>query len=107
FNLSCDRASTDNYIVKFSQVPLGVKGIEMEKSYISLYPNPASGIFTLNFGRQITNGRIKLINLLGQTVLEQSDVNSISLSLDIADQPKGMYFMEVSDGGNVERMKVV
>lgn len=76
-------------------------------NFLSIYPNPSSSSITVSFGKQITNGRIKLINLLGQTTFEQADVNGGSFSLDITNQLKGMYFIEMSEGGNVQRVKVV
>ncbi len=97
---------TDIYILKIKQVPVDVQEFE-EPTDFSVSPNPSSNSITVNFGKQITNGRIKLINLLGQTAIEESDVNAHSLTLDINQQPKGMYFLEMSEGGNIERVKII
>ena len=105
--LTAPNNTSNAYIVMLSQHPVEVKNEETAISHLSAYPNPASGALSINFGKHITNGRIKLINLFGQTMLEQSNINGTSLTLDIADQPGGMYVIEVNEGGIAQRVKVV
>lgn len=99
--------TSDIFIEKLTQTPLDVKELQEYGSLISVSPVPSNNFVTVVFGKDVTNGRIKLINLLGQTILEQSNINGTSLTLDIAGQPSGMYCIEVSEGGIVERVKVV
>lgn len=96
------------YIQKLTQTPVNPNTTEdLSEQSTSIYPNPASGYVTFDFGRQITNGRIKLMNFLGQTVAEIAEVNGHSLSIDISTQPKGLYYFEVCYAGNSERVRVV
>ena len=97
---------SDLFVMVLRQDPTDVHE-HPDASSLLLYPNPSTTSFTLSFGKQIRNSRIKFINQIGQTVLEQMNVNGTSLTLDIADQPGGMYCIEVNEGGNVERVKVV
>lgn len=99
--------TSDIFIEKLTQTPLDVKEPLEYGSLISLSPVPSSNFVTVSFEKDITNGRIKLINLFGQTMFEQSNVNGTSLTLDIAVQPNGMYFIEVNEGGIVERVKLI
>lgn len=97
---------TDIFIEKLKEMPLALSEPSMPVTF-SLYPNPSTNSLTINFGKQITNGRIKLINLMGQTILEKTDINGTSLSVDISSQPKGMYFVEVCNGTTTERLKLL
>ena len=50
---------------------------------------------------------MKLQNTLGE-ILEQTQINSSSLTLDMSNKPKGIYFVTVSDdAGNKAVRKVV
>ncbi len=106
------RLTTDKapgvFIQKLDQITNSTNSNEFfTRQSTSIYPNPASGFVTFDFGRQISNGRIKLMNFLGQTVAEISEVNGHSFLIDISAQPKGMYYLEVYSAGNSERVKVV
>ncbi len=46
-------------------------------AYLYIYPNPTTGIFTINSKKIITS--IKLINLLGQVVYEGNNLNATEI----------------------------
>lgn len=62
---------------------------------IAVYPNPATTAVTINFGKAALY-TVQLCNTLGE-VLVQTQVNSKTLSLNISNQPKGIYFITVTD----------
>jgi plastocyanin len=72
----------------------------------SVYPNPATSKVTMNF-YHVVRGTLQLINAVGE-VLEQVQINSSGITLDIGDKPKGVYFIIVADveGGKVIRTLV-
>ena len=77
-------------------IPLttSVKSIE-EKQSISVFPNPSSGIFQITLDNiQSENGLVKIYNVLGETIFSVSIVNP-STTIDLCDQPKGIYFIEI------------
>ena len=98
--------TSDIFVEEIREVYVDTKE-PVPASPLSVYPNPTSHSLSVSFGKEILGGRIKLINLYGQTMFEQSNVNGTSLTLDIAGQPSGMYVIEVNEGGNVERVKVL
>lgn len=97
----------DVFIMKLIQTPNIVHETDGNASPLHIYPNPGNGAVTLHFGKQLANGTLKLVNTLGQSVLQQSEINAASLNIDVAGIVKGVYFVEVIDGGNVSRMKFV
>jgi N-acetylneuraminic acid mutarotase len=59
---------------------------------ISVYPNPTTGKFSIESSEKLSS--IAVMNLLGQSV---HSVNSpfAQFSIDLSDQPKGIYFVEM------------
>ncbi len=57
---------------------------------ISIFPNPSSGIFTLNTSTTIKT--VEVFNIMGESVLQQTTGNKINIS----SQPKGIYFAKVN-----------
>ena len=72
-------------------------GIEENQSRmdISVYPNPTTTEVTINFGKAARYA-VQLCNTLGE-VLAQTQINSTTLSLNISNEPKGIYFITVTD----------
>jgi hypothetical protein len=76
---------------------LGISDIPANEK-IKLYPNPVSTILTID-NPFTSNYQLKVINQLGQTVLEQSQ-NTSSISLDVADLSRGLYFLTITSADN-------
>lgn len=74
-----------------------------------LYPNPSSGIFTINVPVQeaINNYQINVFNTNGQLVntkVEDKDLlegDVINQTIDISNQAKGIYFVNVIGNGKI------
>lgn len=60
---------------------------------ISIYPNPNNGKFVLN--SKINNGEITIYNIFGETIFYSAVEQLIDSTIDISDQPNGMYFIEI------------
>ncbi len=73
---------------------------------IAVYPNPATTEVTINFGKA-AHYAVQLCNTLGE-VLAQTQINSTTLSLNISNEPKGIYFITVKDEArNIVIRKVI
>ncbi|MES2763436.1 MAG: SBBP repeat-containing protein [Bacteroidota bacterium] len=59
---------------------------------INIFPNPSSGLF--NVASKIAIHEIQIINLLGETV-HSSTLNSERASIDLRNEPKGVYFYRI------------
>ncbi len=84
---------TISYILPLSQV-------------IDIYPNPNSGLFTVNGIRQ--EQIIEIYNCLGQKIQMLQATNTI-VQVDLSTYESGVYMVEVrnADGSKVEQTKVV
>ena len=74
---------------------------EGESLAFNIYPNPAQGRFSIQLPDNQQPARIRLVNLLGQTLLEWElapGLREAYLELDRAVAP-GLYVVEVEQGG--------
>ncbi|HLG33543.1 MAG TPA: T9SS type A sorting domain-containing protein [Bacteroidia bacterium] len=79
---------------------------EVNSSTFLISPNPATTELTINFSKA-ARYNVQLCNTLGE-VLEQAQTNSATLSLNISNKPKGIYFITVTDeAGNKAVRKIV
>jgi len=88
---------------------LGVDNDELTSS-LKVYPNPASGQFTVS----ITNAEasdliLELVNISGQVVYRNQvkSVYSYNEQIDASAFAKGVYYLKVNDGEKVKIEKVV
>jgi hypothetical protein len=74
---------------------------------VSVFPNPSSdGIFHLNTGNQ-EPGEIKILNALMQEVEYRKSVSSGITTLDLSAAPSGVYYILLSENGEVVSGKLV
>lgn len=80
---------------------------QQESSTISVSPNPAYSTFTLQIPEQMRSCTVRLMNVLGQTVLQQQAQGGAS-SIDISTLPNGTYILNISDEGfRADRVVVI
>ena len=62
---------------------------------VSLYPNPTSGYFTIQFTRESFSGKLEIYSLNGQLVYQQhiEQIKELSLNLNIA---AGVYVLQLN-----------
>lgn len=75
----------------------GVNNRKKEQTAFVIFPNPGNGQIRVQPTLKATTSyQVKVLNLQGQTVYTSSDINSI----DISDQPKGMYIIQLMGENN-------
>lgn len=102
-----------SYLISLGDVPLddaGVVGVEDLTPIVdfSVYPNPSSGTFNLEFDELINSSEVLVLSNLGQVLRvynRQSDTNIRVLHLE--DFPKGIYFVELRTDKGVGIQKIV
>ncbi len=70
-----------------------------------VYPNPSDGIFTLSLADSKKH-TVKVYNVLGQMVYEKDNVVD-QLVIDLKDQPRGIYYIDVDNGEYRRTHKVI
>ena len=70
----------------------------------SIYPNPSTGIVNIASDENATIDSIKIVDVLGKTVLIKKDKTS---QIDISELAKGMYMMHIIFGENQIQRKII
>ena len=80
--------------------------LKAEDSYVSVFPNPSSGKFTLSSKNSIS--AIEIYNLLGERVYADSKFSQhTSTDIDLSGQGKGIFFINVYTGKLMHSSKVI
>jgi hypothetical protein len=79
---------------------------ENSLSNISLYPNPTTGIISIDLGVFKNDVKATLTNGLGQVILSDNYTSTNYIKLDI-DAPKGIYFLQIESNGEVITRKTI
>jgi len=74
---------------------------------IMVAPNPTNGQLVVFLNKKIVNGSIRVFNVMGQTLVEKSDISGIRFFLNISNQTNGIYFLEVRDAENAFTVKLI
>lgn len=84
-------------------------GIEdkREISHESIYPNPSSGIFTVNLKSKPSNTKICVYDILGNCILGKVSIKNSTPEINLSNNAKGIYFIEITSEGEREVRKIV
>lgn len=73
---------------------------------VSIYPNPTSGIFNVEFSQDTENTTVEVLNLMGKVIFNEN-VTTSKLTLDLSNEAKGIYLVKITTNGNTTIEKVV
>lgn len=93
--------STDSNLCNIST---GIKNEEIN-SFFRVYPNPTSGLFTVQL---LERGEYtyEIKNHLGQ-LITRNDINSDQNKIDLSNQPIGVYFIQVKSEQGILTKKII
>ncbi|PKP48166.1 MAG: hypothetical protein CVT95_04705 [Bacteroidetes bacterium HGW-Bacteroidetes-12] len=98
---------TQNGVAFWQGVPVSIDELTLENK-ISLFPNPAINTINIDFASSITVLSYRLVNLLGQTVVESNENSTAGkISVDVSTISKGNYSMVITTSEGVVNKKVV
>ncbi len=76
---------------------------ELSKSGISIYPNPSSGIFTIETSDAYN---VAVIDITGK-IVNEFIVNNTNETIDLRNQPNGVYFVKFNNDKTVKTVKII
>ncbi len=78
---------------------------EIEENILLLYPNPATSFITLQPGEGFQNGEIKILNVLGETLLKQTISSVGTTQINVSQLKPGAYFitLDAKNGATVSK----
>lgn len=110
-SIFCDSSylqKSPNAIIYINVIQPDNIGINENKltNSISIYPNPTNGKLTISHSDKLK--LIEVFNLLGEKIYCSNPNNAqTTTEIDLANVPKGIYFVKVDNGENVLIEKVV
>ncbi len=98
----------DGMMGSFRVIDTSATGVsELTENNFTISPNPATNSVTVHFKNEVPPFEIKLLNVLGETVLNQA-VNTISnTSIDVSNLSTGIYFLQVQSNNNFYCQKFI
>lgn len=88
--------------VFISQLTIGnsldVKSNLFEDKKLTIYPNPARNQINLSFENNLEKAKLKVISILGQTVLEKQNLSGTDFNIDVSNLSWGIYIINIVDG---------
>lgn len=108
-NNDINEGAYDFVVSGFAISTANLKAHDANKFDLEVYPNPASSHLTVKYNDvKAEDAKLKLINSLGQTVIEERLTGECcSKDLNIESLPKGIYFLQVKGKTLSESKKIV
>ncbi len=90
-------APTSYFIKIKGNSPLNVLDNHNQK-YFSIFPNPTTGNFTIQMRNYQQSAKLSVRDVLGNCLLGRNCQGEASQEIDLSNQPKGIYFVELLSG---------
>lgn len=101
-----DANSCSNTNQKTIMVSLCTGIDEIETTDFAIYPNPTSGIFTLEFGSTIDKVNLEVFDAIGKLVLQETGLSS-STAVSLESFAKGIYTVRISHEGTYKMIRII
>ena len=92
--------TSDCFVVDFTGLS------ELDALGIRIYPNPTSGIFTVDSELKEFEA-LKIVDLSGRVVYEVSNLTESKIDLDISNESKGTYYLQISGDFGLLSKKII
>ena len=106
FNLQATGITSFSPFVVLNESALSRDGFA-QKIKINVFPNPTNSLLNLSFANNLEKANLKIISILGQTVLEKQNVSGNNLSLDVSGLSMGTYIIQIKDGNFISTSKFI
>lgn len=90
---SYDESDFDFALARYEGGTVGIEE-DQEMSSVNIFPNPSSGIFTIDIKNKSVDTNICVYDVLGNCVLNRLSAKG-NLQIDLGTQAKGIYFLEM------------
>lgn len=96
---------SDTFSIQISFIKTGVHQFELNQEQLTLYPNPARDLVTLNNESTYQMQSVIVYNILGQVIYRGNTNNVNSFSINVQNYASGMYNVKIimKDGSWLQR----
>jgi|GEM_PF-6540380 len=85
--------------------PWRKRAVNEVTSDYNVYPNPTNGDLFITSNR--LTSRVRMININGQVMFDQTNLEQSNFQFDVSDYPKGIYLIELFSGEERETQRVI
>ncbi|MDP1622334.1 MAG: T9SS type A sorting domain-containing protein [Bacteroidales bacterium] len=84
-------------------------GVRLMENAFKIYPNPTSGVFTIEQLSDLTTNQVKVgvLGMLGGKILSTDWQGTSKKTISIKGNPPGIYFVTVTTGNKVQTVKII
>ena len=86
--------------------PLGITSMQCRRPVLTVWPNPTSGVFTIDFG-DLERYKVSVYDLSGRLLFRTETGVSSSVILNLTDFPDSIYIGRCESAKGVRYFKVV
>jgi len=84
----------------------GVGIYEYATSFVNIYPNPVSNMFTIELS-ELANTQLTVLSVDGKLVYNKLAVNNMKTVIDATDWSKGVYFVTITDDNSIKTVRLI
>jgi hypothetical protein len=77
---------------------------EPVKNIFTVFPNPTDGLLNISSPENVNT--VRLIDMNGLALIEQTDINLTDVTLDVSKAEPGLYILEIRSSLTIERIRV-
>lgn len=97
---------SDNFVHKMDQSII-TSIPDFSSSNILVYPNPSEGKFLIDLGKQYSEVKIEVYNVLGRLIFSSNTINTIAEEIFITEHSIGIYFMNIQTNEGKSVIKLI
>lgn len=102
-----DKKKPETYSVKHNKIPLSKPPVIQNDIALDLFPDPSSGISTINLENIMPQTNVCVYDAWGKCVLNEVTMKKNEHVIDLSSQPRGIYFIEILAGDEKVMKKIV
>lgn len=88
--------------------PVGVMELKNTNELFSIFPNPSHDLLSVHMSTTLSMLKASIYNIFGQKIFERDFENiDASFEINVANHPRGIYFLKLNDGKNEKIFKVI
>ena len=85
----------------------GIEDFDFGQQQLAVYPNPFKDNFTVKVKSSGNVLKVKVVNVIGQTVKEVEAINTDETNIDLQNVPSGIYYVQVTRADKIYVQKIV